>query len=76
VSKDRITERKRNVLTRAKAERQIATAPRGSEALAALAARPEFAKHANKHVRAKLARKTAVGASVEASVEAVVEVAS
>jgi hypothetical protein len=65
VSKDRVIERKRNVLTRAKAERQIATAPRGSEALEALAARPEFAKHANKHVRAKLAWKLSVGANAE-----------
>jgi hypothetical protein len=49
--------RVRHVLTRAKAERQIAAA--GPEALKELAARPEFAKHANKHVRAKLERKTA-----------------
>jgi uncharacterized membrane protein len=73
MSKDRVIERKRNVLTRAKAERQIATAPRGSEALDALAARPEFAKHANKHVRAKLGRKIAAGGS---GATANVEVAS
>jgi len=57
MTKDRVTERKRTILMRARAERLISAS--GPENLTEMADRPEFAKHANKHVRAKLAKKLA-----------------